>query len=154
MLTRQLLTDTNLPYIIVDMIVLHTRVDRRPLLSSGNGVGTVASSIDRQKHAHGRGGMHTIRRTCAVCAHGCTVLLSLHPVTKIKTTKINSDSYFRLFTKIGTPENYPPYGIQYVHSARATNLDDGRWMMGGGQEGHLSNPIFITKVPPYQPDLE
>ena len=43
--------------------------------------------------------------------HVCTVPLGLQPVTKIKTTKINSDSYFRLFMKIGTPENYLPYGI-------------------------------------------
>ena len=43
--------------------------------------------------------------------HVRTVPLGLQPVTKIKTTKINSDSYFRLFMKIGTPENYLPYGI-------------------------------------------
>ena len=43
--------------------------------------------------------------------HVRTVPLGLQPVTKIKTTKINSDSYFRLFIKIGTPENYLPYGI-------------------------------------------
>ena len=39
--------------------------------------------------------------------HMRAVLLGFHPVMKIKATKINSDSYFRLFTKIGTPENYP-----------------------------------------------
>ena len=38
--------------------------------------------------------------------HVRTVPLGLQPVTKI-----NSDSYFRLFMKIGTPENYLPYGI-------------------------------------------
>ena len=32
-----------------------------------------------------------------------------HPVMKIK-----SDGYFRHFTNIGTPENYPPYGILNV----------------------------------------
>ena len=31
-------------------------------------------------------------------------------VTKIKTTKINSEGLFPLFTKFSTPENYPPYG--------------------------------------------
>ena len=30
--------------------------------------------------------------------------------TKIKTTKINSDGFLRLFTKFSTPENYPLYG--------------------------------------------
>ena len=56
--------------------------------------------------------MHTIRARrvphmcmCAICKG--------HPVTKIKTMKINSDGYFRFFTNIGTPENYPPYGISY-----------------------------------------
>ena len=80
--------------------------------SSANGVGMAASSIDRHKHAHG---VHTIRAPRSVlgtaCAHGHTMPLGLYPVTKIKTMKVNSDSYFRLFTKIGTPENYPPYGM-------------------------------------------
>ena len=115
-----LLTDTSLPYIIVDMIASHTRVDRKPphslCNSSANCVGMAASSIDCQKHAHGQGGVHTIRTLRSVlgtaCAHVCTAPLGLHPVTKI-----NSDSYFRLLTKISTPENYPPYGISTICSA-------------------------------------
>ena len=83
-LTWQLLTDTSLPYIIVEMIALHTRVDRKPLCSlhnsSANGVGTAASSIDHQKHVHvhgrGGGGVHTIRVPRSVlgtaCAHACS----------------------------------------------------------------------------------
>ena len=35
-------------------------------------------------------------------------------VTKFKTTKINSEDPRQLFTKICTPENYPPYGISYL----------------------------------------
>ena len=45
----------------------------------------------------------------SVYAH--TVPLGLQPAMKTRTTKINSDSYFQLFTKIGTPEKYLPYGI-------------------------------------------
>ena len=109
-LTRQLLTDTSLPYIIVDMIALHTRVDRKPLHSlrnsSANGVGTATSSVDRQKHTHGCRGVHTTCAPCSIlgtaCPHARTAPLGLHPVTKIKTTKISCGSYFRLFMKIGT----------------------------------------------------
>ena len=54
--------------------------------------------------------------TCATqhtwyCVCTCTYSTAGPPSShEIKTTKINSDSYFWLFTIIGTPENYPPYG--------------------------------------------
>ena len=121
-LIRQLRTDTSLPYIIVDMIALHTRIDRKSLHSlrnrSANGVGTAASSIDHKKHARGRGGVQTTLVPRSVLstayAHARTALLDLHPVMKIKTTKIDSDSYYQLLTRIDTPENYPPYGLLLV----------------------------------------
>ena len=60
---------------------------------------------------HKKSMTHT--RMCGVHAHARSGggRGHLHPVTKIKTTKINSGSYFHLFTKIGTPKNYLPYGI-------------------------------------------
>ena len=76
-LTRQLLTDTSLPYniIIVDMIASHTRVDRKPLHSlrnsSANGVGTAANSIDCQRHAQGQEGMQNNHTHAAQCIRYC-----------------------------------------------------------------------------------
>ena len=49
-MTWQLFTDTSLPYIIVNMITLYTRVDRKPLHSLVNSEGTAASSISIYKH--------------------------------------------------------------------------------------------------------
>ena len=47
------------------------------------------------------------RRTCMCTRIQCTL-------TKIKTTKINSDGLLLLFTKFSTPENYPLYGMCIV----------------------------------------
>ena len=125
--TQQLITDTSLPYIIVDMIASHTRVNRKPLHicsscnSSANGVWTGASSIDRQKHAHGRGDVHSIRvplqRTqYCVCACAQRHWASIQS-RKLKPWKlILTATYFQLFTKIGTSKNYPPYGMYMYRS--------------------------------------
>ena len=44
--------------------------------------------------------------TCCTRTHSGRV-----EVTKIKTTKINSEGLLQHFTKFSTPENYQPYGI-------------------------------------------
>ena len=43
--------------IIIDIIASHTRVDRKPLHSSANGIGTAACSIVKSMHM-AEGGMH------------------------------------------------------------------------------------------------
>ena len=52
-------------------------------------------------HAH-----HMRHRLPRMCAYAWVI-----QVMKIKTMKVNSDGYFRLFTNIGTLKNYPPYGM-------------------------------------------